>query len=549
MIAAAAYYAIVAVSHPFFETGAALVVLDSLAVVTAAAAAGFWLRLGRGKMSAGGVEAISGLVYLLFLINIVAYHAFHFEEQKLIYFSLLALVCGTTASTDRLAYLSVGASLACLVFLGARYDPGFINNFGYIGLASGFAALGMATLMRGAVIRELEARVASEALARDAQAASRAKSAFLATMSHEIRTPLNGVLGMVQAMDAGRLEIDQRDRLHVIQESAQALLGVLNDVLDMAQIESGRAEIRPNAFRLDVLADSLRRLYEPLAAEKGLGFQLDLEGEGAAWRWGDAGRLRQIVSNLISNALKFTEQGEIRVVLRLEGEHLTGAVEDTGVGMSPEAQASIFERFVQVDDTITRRIGGTGLGLAISRDLAQLMGGDIWCRSEPGRGSTFTLRLPLPAAEGAADPDAGAEPEVVATGRVLVVDDNPTNRLVLGALLGGLGMSHGVACDGVEALESFASETWDAILMDVHMPHMDGLAAARAIRAREEVSGRLRTPIVAVTASVLSHEVDGYLEAGMDAVLAKPIQLSALAECLGRLETAQTEREADRLRA
>lgn len=367
-------------------------------------------------------------------------------------------------------------------------------------------------------------------LAIQAQAANRAKSEFLATISHEIRTPLNGVLGMVQILERGSLDDLQRGRVSVIRASAQMLLGILNDVLDISKIEAGALSLSTAPFKLDAFAESLRRLYEPLAHEKGLGFSITLIDDDGQARMGDEVRLRQILSNLISNALKFTDEGHIRVEITSQGDEVRLAVHDTGVGIAPAHQAQVFEKFVQADGSHSRRAGGTGLGLSICRDLAGLMKGEIDLISAPGVGSTFTLRLPLPPTERPTTlPAVTPAPRGP---RVLVVDDNPTNRMVLQSLLLDYGVAAQTAENGAEALQAWTDRAWDAILMDISMPVMDGLEATRRIREAERIQGRGHTPIIAVTASVLSHEMDAYLEAGMDAVVAKPVDADTLMEIL-----------------
>jgi signal transduction histidine kinase/CheY-like chemotaxis protein len=399
-----------------------------------------------------------------------------------------------------------------------------------------------ASIAKGRLEREAEDRASAfERLAVQAEAASRAKSEFLATMSHEIRTPLNGVLGMVQIMERGALEPAQRDRLDVVQSSANALLGIVNDVLDISKIEAGRLEIAPSVFCLDHFANGLRRLYGGLAQDKGLTFALDVAGPTLGWRYGDEVRLRQIMSNLISNALKFTETGAVRVGVVTEPFDVTLTVYDTGAGIAPDQQAHIFDKFTQVDSSNTRRAGGTGLGLAICKELAELMGGKITLSSELGVGSVFTVSLPIPSAEA---PDAQTPAlalEADAQQRILVVDDNPTNRLVLTTLLEHLGVSCGAVSNGFEAVRSWEAGEWGAILMDIHMPVMDGLEATRAIRAQESSQSRPRTAIIAVTASVMSHETEIYRTAGMDDVVPKPVNAQRLYDALSRQLAADDE--------
>jgi PAS domain S-box-containing protein len=376
----------------------------------------------------------------------------------------------------------------------------------------------------------------------EAEAATRAKSAFLATMSHEIRTPLNGVLGMAQAMAAGPLASAQRERLEVIRQSGETLLTVLNDVLDLSKIEAGRLELEEAEFDVGAVAASAHAAFQALAAQKGLAFDLTVTRAAAGGYLGDATRVRQLLNNLISNALKFTEIGRVAVTVGRRGGALTLTVVDTGIGMSAAQQASLFQRFAQADASTTRRFGGTGLGLAICRELTELMGGRIEAKSAEGEGSTLIATLPLPrvarpiraattprtaaarARLGSAAPVANAAGAL----RVLAAEDNPVNQLVLKALLAQIGVEPVMVGDGVDAVAAWESGDWDLILMDVQMPRMDGPTAVRFIRERELAQRRRRTPIVALTANAMTHQVREYLAAGMDGFVAKPIEIDRL---------------------
>jgi signal transduction histidine kinase len=314
---------------------------------------------------------------------------------------------------------------------------------------------------------------------RAAESANEAKSTFLAIMSHEIRTPLNGVLGMAQAMAADELSPLQRERLTVIHQSGEALLAVLNDILDLSKIEAGKLEIEEIEFDLGDIARGAHSAFTALANKKGLSFCLDVEEARGAYL-GDPTRLRQILYNLISNALKFTERGEIRVTASRSEGVLELVVADTGVGIPPEALPRLFQKFAQVDASTTRRFGGTGLGLAICQELAQLMGGSIRVESEVGCGSRFIVRLPLPYVgeerRRSPLPSPAAEPvEPALSLRVLAAEDNTVNQLVLKTLLHQIGVEPTVVADGRAAVEAWEAGDWDAILMDVQMPVMDGL--------------------------------------------------------------------------
>jgi signal transduction histidine kinase len=365
----------------------------------------------------------------------------------------------------------------------------------------------------------------------EAQTATRAKSAFLATMSHEIRTPLNGVLGMAQAIAAQpSLPGDVRAQVQVIRESGEGLLAILNDILDLSRVEAGKLKLEAIEFDLAALAAGARDTFAPMAGAKGVALELEVaQGAHGAYR-GDPTRVRQILHNLISNALKFTEAGRIVVAVSRGAGAVRIAVSDSGVGIDDEALSRLFGKFEQADASTTRRHGGAGLGLSICRDLAELMGGSIEAASTPGRGSTFTVCLPL--AWAGATAASAARPAAAASGRrplrVLAAEDNAINQLVLRTLLAQAGVEPMVVGDGRAAVEAWSREPWDLIFMDVQMPVMDGPTAARAIRAAEAQTGRAYTPIVALTANSMSHQIAAYAEAGMDGHVAKPIEAANL---------------------
>jgi signal transduction histidine kinase len=390
---------------------------------------------------------------------------------------------------------------------------------------------------------------AAQARSSAAEAANEAKSNFLAMMSHEIRTPLNGVLGMAQAMSSDELSARQRDRLDVIQQSGKSLLAILNDILDLSKIEAGKLELEDADFSLAEIAQGAHAAYTAVANGKGLSFNLAITPEARGVYRGDSTRVRQILYNLISNALKFTTEGEVRVELSREAETLFMVVIDTGIGVAPDRLAALFDPFEQAEVSTSRNYGGTGLGLAICRDLAELMGGRISALSELGRGTTFTVRLPLPRVgdeRGPAVAPAAIEsqaPETLSL-RVLAAEDNSVNQLVLKTLLHQIGVEPVIVDDGAEALARWEAEPWDLILLDVQMPVMDGPSAAAAIRASEARTGRPRTPIVALTANAMAHQVADYLAQGMDGVLAKPIEIAALYATIAGVLEAPAEAEA-----
>ena len=385
-------------------------------------------------------------------------------------------------------------------------------------------------------ITDLQRQAEDLRLARDeAQAATLAKSRFLATMSHEIRTPLNGVLGMAQAMAADTLIPRQQARLNVIQQSGQALLTILNDVLDVSKIEAGKLEVEATLFNLEETVAGACNVFASLAESKRLSFQVATPEAVRGCYVGDPTRLRQILYNLISNSLKFTEKGSVRLEVERSGDGLQFTVSDTGIGMTPDQTAKLFQAFAQADVSTTRKYGGTGLGLAICRDLAALMGGTITVSSVLSQGSVFTLWLPLTPADHPLavvhDPEGAAESNLDL--RVLAAEDNAVNRLVLATLLAQVGIEPVMVENGVQAIEAWGAREWDLILMDIQMPEMDGPTAAREIRAREQAQGRRRTPIIALTANAMAHQLLEYTEAGMDGLVAKPIEMAKLIAALG----------------
>jgi signal transduction histidine kinase len=364
----------------------------------------------------------------------------------------------------------------------------------------------------------------------DAARASQAKSQFIATISHEIRTPLNGVTGMVALLND---EPDQSERtkegLRVIQQSADALLAVISDVLDFSKIESSHLELERVPLCVSRELRSVVDLFQSRAAEQGNDLELFIEPNVPEWIAGDPTRLRQIVMNLVANAVKFTTKGRVSVRCTATPGQLVIEVHDTGIGMSTLVTERLFQPFAQADASTTRRFGGTGLGLAISRRLAEAMGGTLTAESEPGRGSAFFVRIPFEVAQPIAS--APTPLQVVRTPRsVLVVEDNFVNQLVVVRLLQKLGHQVMVAQNGEEGIARGTSEAFDLVLMDCHMPVMDGFEATRRLR-----SNGVTTPIFALTAAVTNEDRDECLRAGMTGVLSKPLRVERLSEVLDSL--------------
>jgi len=406
---------------------------------------------------------------------------------------------------------------------------------GAVDVTRGGRRIGRVITLRD-VSAEREASRQLEAAREAAEAAAVAKSRFLANMSHEIRTPMNGVVGATELLLDSGLNDEQSELVRTAQESAHSLLSILNDILDFSKIDAGKLELDQIPFDLPRFMDSIVRLMQPLADKKGLELKVRLAPEAPRVVVGDPTRVRQILLNLTGNAIKFTAAGRVSIELdRLPaapGQTLLAiAVEDTGIGIAPERIGALFQEFTQADSSVTRNFGGTGLGLAISQRLIEKMGGTIRVESAPGRGSRFTIELPVRLGEARDVLDearAGlAGSETFPGCRVLLTEDNPVNQKIGQRILEKLGCRAEVANDGHAAVMLAAAAPYDVILMDLHMPEVDGFEAAREIRRRG-----IRTPIVALTASVLDETRKACEEAGMNGFLTKPIRVDEIVAVL-----------------
>ncbi|MFD1913525.1 hybrid sensor histidine kinase/response regulator [Halodurantibacterium flavum] len=388
------------------------------------------------------------------------------------------------------------------------------------------------------VTEEVLASQDLKAALQDAQQASRAKTRFLANMSHEMRTPLNGVLGVAELLDAALTDAEQRRMISVIRDSGELLLSIINDLLDMSKIEADRLEIEQVMFFPAELARRIEATHTVRASEKHISLSILTSSGADIPRLGDPNRILQIMHNVVGNALKFTEAGEVTMALScVPGKPLVIDVRDTGIGMTEEQLSRIFEDFAQADTSISRRYGGTGLGMAIVRRLVTMMGGTIRINSRPGEGTQVRIALPLPMDE--TRPTAPIRPAEPASGgmglRVLAADDNGTNRMILQAMLRNLGVEVVMVPGGIPALEAYEREKFDAVLLDISMPDLDGISVLRELRKRGNPPGSPPPPAIAVTANAMDHQIEAYRAAGFDGHIAKPISQKTLHEALERI--------------
>jgi signal transduction histidine kinase/CheY-like chemotaxis protein len=396
-------------------------------------------------------------------------------------------------------------------------------------------------LFAAAVVAKMRrARAEAERNAAAAEAANRAKTSFVAMMSHEIRTPMNGVLGVADLLRNKLTDPEQKKLLDILTASGESLLRIINDILDFSKIEAEKLELRPGAFELTGLLAEIHALLGMQASEKHIRFVVDAELALPRTVMGDRQRLSQVLLNLGSNSVKFTDRGEVRLVVRriqdTQGAcHIEFGMHDTGIGMSPDSLPRLFTPFEQVADGGPHRGGGTGLGLVISQKLVRLMGGEITVISEPGKGSTFRFALDLPVTEGySSSLSVGTQAIRTEALSFLVAEDNAVNQVIIVAMIRQLGHTVTVAANGREALEALAREHFDVVLMDCNMPELDGLEATRQLRAGVAGVRDAHVTVIALTANAMDGDREACLAAGMDDFLSKPVSIQALRQAIDR---------------
>lgn len=465
---------------------------------------------------------------------------------------VLACIVGLGA----IGLFSLGAVFCALLLFSITCFAPLMLFQGLIGNAAGaLSVLGLGMFLAVAFYesRRIEAhhcellrlRFETAAVAEQRQAAlqsaelsSTSKSRFVAVMSHEIRTPLNGILGMTQLLERSALDDKQREQLDIVRRSGRHLLTLVNDILDLARIESGKLVVESGPVLVREVVDDVCQLLEPTAKDKGLGFALELGTGLPSHALGDASRIKQVLHNLVGNAIKFTERGQVVVqvstILDMRaGTLLRFAVRDTGEGIAADQMERIFAPFEQAAGAGARRRDGTGLGLTISRELARAMGGDLRCASSPGQGSVFEFTLPLlscPAtgSHSSPHPSPGADLLPNLQGRVLLVDDSAVNLLVAASMMERCGLLVDTAEHGAEALEKLQRQPYALVLMDCQMPQMNGFDATFAWRQHEAREGLSRTPVIALTASAVNGDRERCLACGMDDYLVKPFEMQDL---------------------
>lgn len=503
---------------------------------------------------AGGILAIALLTGLMWAYAAVVMFPYDYAEAHLIAaFILVGLPAGAIATFGSwsLSYaLYVGS--AVLPFAAAYYLRGGPLATALLVTAVVFVVFMLRVArwfeqtLRDNIMHRIQIEHMAQGLekSRDAaEAANRAKSSFLANMSHEVRTPLNAVIGMNELLLESTLNAKQKEYSQSVRESALSLLDIIDSVIDMSRIETGRLDLREERFAIRAVAAQIERMYTPVAQRKDLVFTLTVAPSVPYALFGDATRWRQVLGILVDNAIKFTERGNVSVSIDAQpgdaGDSIIRAVVvDTGIGIPAADRPLLFQTFTQLDASSTRRHGGTGMGLRIAAELSRLMRGDVGVESEPGRGSSFwfTVRMKLTAPDAAMqppDPEVPLASQGFAGAKILLVEDNPVNQAIARTMLQTLGCQVETAVNGIEALRCMENARYDLVFMDCQMPEMDGYAATAEIRLRER-GGAWRVPIIALTANALEGDRERCLAAGMDDYLAKPYVRAQIVTLLQR---------------
>lgn len=528
---------VVAMASGFLLSGAGF-----HAVIFPALYAGIVAALG---LAFGRTELLNRVVYNLFGLATVAVLVAGaytvgggMGGPELVALPLLPVLMSFLGGRRVAAFWTGAATLALVALtLAAEAVPpsafqGRERDITHLGSYAG--ALTVSLLVGLAWMGSVRAQARALARSRDeARAASAAKSAFLATMSHEIRTPLAAILGITELLESTRLTPEQQKEVHLLRGTADALNALIGDVLDIARIEAGRLSLRPAPVELTRLTREVGALFSARARNRGLALELATP-DVPVWVALDGMRLRQVLINLVSNSVKFTDVGVVRVRVSVEGDEATFAVEDTGPGIPLSQRAALFESFTQGESSHSRHHEGSGLGLAIASQLCTLLGGRLELESEVGRGSKFHFRLPLTRCEAPAGVAVAARPTGPVHVRVLLVEDNLVNQMVFSALLESRGCAVRVAGGGAEGVEAALADPPDLVLMDIQMPEVDGLEATRRLRA-----AGYRLPIYALTANALPEDRTAAEEAGMDGFLTKPLSGDAMREVLERVAVRQ----------